>query len=295
MAALEERARANGLEGVERLSPEGLREYEPHARGVAALRVPQTGIVDFPGVASALGRQIEQAGGSLRLNARVRRIVARPDAITVETPSGEVSGSFLVNCAGLEADRIARMGGVVPRIRIVPFRGEYHVLRADRRDLVRSLIYPVPDPAMPFLGVHFTRRIDGAVDAGPNAVLALARYGYRWRSVSPQDLVDMLVWPGTWRMMGRLWATGAYEIAGSLSTRVLARRLRKLVPDVEARDLLPGGSGVRAQAVDRAGRLVGDFVIDAGDRSLHVLNAPSPAATACLAIGEAIAQRVPSP
>jgi L-2-hydroxyglutarate oxidase len=286
---LERRAAANGLGRLERLDASGIREAEPHAAGIAALRVEATGIVDFKGVAQALAGELTAGGGRLRLRARVHAIARDGGSFVVETTDGEARGRRLVNCAGLLADRVARLAGVEPDARIVPFRGEYKLLRVERRDLVRGLIYPVPDPRFPFLGVHFTRRIDGTVEAGPNAVLAAARHGYRWRDVSPRDVLDLAGYGGFWRMAARYWRTGLGEVWRSLSHRAFTRALQALVPDVRPADLVRGGAGVRAQVVERDGRLADDFRLAEGPGSLHVLSAPSPAATACLAIGEHLA------
>lgn len=293
--ALDELARrgaANGLLGIARLDPHGLREREPEVRGVAGLWVPATGVVDFAAVAAALCAELRHGGAEVRLGARLRA-VTRDGAGFVLTAGGhELRAEFVVNCAGLWADQIARLCGVTPTARIVPFRGEYYALRAERRGLVRGLIYPVPDPRFPFLGVHFTRRVDDTVEAGPNAVLALSRHGYRWRDVSPRELAALAGhWP-VWRMAGRYWRTGLAEVARSLSRRAFARALQQLVPAVTHDDLVPAGSGVRAQALRRDGTLADDFVFAQGPGSLHVLSAPSPAATACLAIGDEIAARV---
>lgn len=295
--ALEElvrRGRANGIEGIESLGPEGMRAHEPHVRGVAGLWVPVTGIVDFGAVARALRTEIEAGGGRVFLEApltHVRAAEERGVHATLLAGAHELRASFVVNCAGLHADRVARLCGVVPAARIVPFRGEYKELRPQARDLVRGLVYPVPDPRFPFLGVHFTRRVDGSVEAGPNAVLALSRHGYRWRDVSLRELAGYATNRGFWRMARRYWRTGLAEVGRSLSHAAFTRALQELVPAVCAEDLLPGGSGVRAQALTRDGTLADDFVFAEGPRSLHVLSAPSPAATACLAIGDEIAAR----
>ncbi|MEZ5967413.1 MAG: L-2-hydroxyglutarate oxidase [Planctomycetota bacterium] len=289
---LQRRGAANGLGGIERLGPDGLRSHEPHVRGVEGLWVPATGIVDFKAVAAALQGEIERAGGSVSLRAPVTAVRRDGDAFVVRVGPRDVRARFLVNCAGLQADRVARLCGVQPPARIVPFRGEYKELRPQARDLVRGLIYPVPDPRFPFLGVHFTRRVDGSVEAGPNAVLALSRHGYRWRDVSVRDLCGYVANGGFWRMARRYWRTGFAEVGRSLSHGAFTRALQELVPEVAADDLLPGGSGVRAQALRRDGTLADDFVFGEGPGSLHVLSAPSPAATACLAIGEEIAAKV---
>jgi len=288
------RGRANGLRGVRRISREELLDREPHAAGVAALHVPETGIVDYARVTDAMARAFSGRGGVVRLGARL--LASRPDGDRwrLVTAAGEVSCRFLVGCAGLESDRVARLCGVEPGVRIVPFRGEYYELRGERRSLVRNLIYPVPDPRFPFLGVHFTRRISGGVEAGPNAVLAFRREGYSKTSFSPRDAASTLLWPGFWKLAGTYLATGLGEFWRSWNKPAFVAALRELVPEIEADDLVPGGSGVRAQALSADGRLVDDFHVVEAPRQIHVLNAPSPAATASLAIGRVIAERAVS-
>jgi (S)-2-hydroxyglutarate dehydrogenase len=286
---LARRGRANGLSGVRRLSAEEIREVEPNAAGVAALHVAETGIVDYPAVARAYARRVEAGGGRVLTGARVTAVRRNGAGLVVETPRGSVACSLLVNCAGLQADRVARLCGAEPDVRIIPFRGEYYDLAPERRSLVRAVIYPVPDPRFPFLGVHLTRRLDGTVEAGPNAVLALKREGYRWRDLSFGDLAETAAWPGFWRLAARHWRTGAYEIRRSLHKRTFARDLGRLVPEIRPADLRRAGSGVRAQAIDRRGALVDDFRIVQTERAIHVLNAPSPGATASMPIGERIA------
>jgi L-2-hydroxyglutarate oxidase len=289
LAELERRGRANGLAGLERLGPTAMREREPNVSGIGGLWVPQTGIVDFGRVTEVMAGLVRAAGGDILTGRRVVGVQAPRDEIVLETSGGELRARRLVGCAGLHADRLARRCGLDPRVRIVPFRGEYYALREGRRDLVRGLIYPVPDPRFPFLGVHFTRRVDGRVEAGPNAVLALAREGYGWRDVSPRHLAALAADPAVWRMAARYGAVGVGEMARSLSKRLFVRALRRLVPGIECADLVPGGSGVRAQAVGGDGGLLDDFAIVETPRMIHVLNAPSPGATASLAIGRWIA------
>jgi L-2-hydroxyglutarate oxidase len=288
---LRERGEANGLRGLRRISREELRELEPHAAGIAALHVPETGIVDYAGVTDAMARRFGGLGGVVRLGARL--VAAHADGVRwrLGTTSGDVSCRFLVGCAGLESDRVARLCGVEPGVRIVPFRGEYYDLREERRSLVANLVYPVPDPRFPFLGVHFTRRITGGVEAGPNAVLAFRREGYSKTSFSLRDAASTLGWPGFWTLAGTYLATGLGEFWRSWNKGAFVAALRELVPEIEAADLVPGGSGVRAQALSADGRLVDDFHIVEAPRQIHVLNAPSPAATASLAIGRVIAER----
>jgi L-2-hydroxyglutarate oxidase len=252
--------------------------------------VPQSGIADYPGVARAYGRKIEQAGGRVVTGARVSSVSRTAGRTRIATARGSFDCALLVNCAGLQTDRVARLAGIEPSVRVIPFRGEYFELRPERRSLVRGLIYPVPDPRFPFLGVHLTKTVDGRVEAGPNAVLALKREGYRWRDVSLKDLAETAAWPGFWRLMARIWRTAAGEVWRSAVRRAFLADLQRLVPALTDRDLAPGGSGVRAQALDRQGKLVDDFHFERGEGSLHVLNAPSPAATASLAIGRHIAE-----
>jgi L-2-hydroxyglutarate oxidase len=289
---LERRGRANGLTGLERLDAAQVRCREPHAAALAGLFVPQTGIVDYTRVTETLAELVRHHGGLIRLGTEVHAGRLAADSLTLFTSVGEVRTRFLVNCAGLYCDRVARACGVDPGVRIVPFRGEYYLVRAERRDLVRHLLYPVPDPTLPFLGVHFTRMIDGTLEAGPNAVLAWKREGYRWNDISAADLVDTLAFPGFWRLAGRFWRTGLAEYRRSFSRRAFVASLQRLVPAVTAADVTRGGAGVRAQAIDRDGRLVDDFRIVTGERMVHVLNAPSPAATASLSIGKVIATEV---
>jgi L-2-hydroxyglutarate oxidase LhgO len=291
LEALAARATANGVPGVELLGPEALREREPHAAGVAALWSPTTAIVDFERVAQAMASDVRDAGGAIELARPVTQIRRRSSEIVVETPRGPLLTRHLITCAGVQADRVARLTGFRSAARMVPFRGDYFVLTPDARRLVRGLIYPLPDPRFPFLGVHFTRRIDGAVWAGPNAVLALARGGYRRRDLSVRDLGDTLTQPGFLRLAARHWRMGAAEMARDLSKRLFLRSLQRLVPELRFEHLAPGPSGVRAQLLGRDGTLVDDFVLGGEARILHVLNAPSPAATAALAIADALAAR----
>ncbi len=282
------RGLANGVP-VRMISPAEAREYEPHVACVAALHVASTGIVDYRGVCVTLARLITEGGGEIRYGAEVTGIRAGADAVTVATTAGEVRAGHLVNCAGLHSDRLARLAGLDPGVRIIPFRGEYFELTPDQQHLVRGLIYPVPDPALPFLGVHLTRMIGGGVHAGPNAVLALAREGYGWRRVDRRDVADTLRWPGLWRLGRRYWRTGAAEVRRSLSRRRFLADLRRLVPGLGDHSLVPAPAGVRAQAVRPDGSLVDDFLTVRAPRQIHVLNAPSPAATAALEIGRRIA------
>jgi L-2-hydroxyglutarate oxidase len=292
LARLEERGRANGLVGLERIDGGALREHEPAVRGIAGLWVPETGVVDYAVVTRALAKRAEGFGVTVTTGARMTAVRQDNGAQVVETTGGAVRARLVVTCGGLEADRLARRCGVDPQVAIVPFRGEYYELKPERRGLVKSAIYPVPNPALPFLGVHFTRRVNDQVDAGPNAVLAWSRTGYTRWDVRFGDLAAAVGYVGFWRMALRQWQAGVMELARSYSKTLFARALARLVPEVSADDLVPAGSGVRAQAVDRQGRLLDDFHIVEGTGSLHVINAPSPAATASLAIGREVARRV---
>ncbi|MEV8436442.1 L-2-hydroxyglutarate oxidase [Actinosynnema sp. NPDC051121] len=292
LEALAERAEANGVP-AKRISADEAREYEPEVACVAALRVESTGIIDFPAVCAALVRRLDAHGADLRLDSPVLAIRRAPTGggVEVATPWGVVRADALVNCAGLHSDRVARLAGLTPRATIVPFRGEYYELRPERRDLVRGLIYPVPDPTLPFLGVHLTRMLDGSVHAGPNAVLALRREGYRWRDVSLTDVAEVARFPGSWKLARRFARTGLEEVLRSFSRKRFAASLAKLVPAVREDDLVRAGAGVRAQAMLPDGSLVDDFLIETAPRQVHVLNAPSPAATGSLEIGRYVADR----
>ncbi|MEU9338036.1 L-2-hydroxyglutarate oxidase [Streptomyces sp. NPDC048290] len=285
--ALVQRGRENGIP-VRELGAAQIPEYEPQVRGLAAIHVGTTGICDFTGVARRLG---EASGAEIRYGQEVVRVDRRPErGVAVLTRAGEVvRAKTLVNCAGLYCDKIARLTGDDPEMRIVPFRGEYYELA--RPDLVRGLVYPVPDPAFPFLGVHLTRGIDGGVHIGPNAVPALAREGYGWGVVRPREVAATLGWPGSWRLARRHWRYGAGELRRSVSKRAFTTAVRRLLPVVREDDLVPAAAGVRAQAVLRDGSLVDDFLIKEAPRAVHVLNAPSPAATAALPIGREVARR----
>lgn len=289
---LERRGRANGLHGLTRLDASGVREREPHAAAAAGLYVPQTGIVDYTRVTETMAKLVRRSGGEIRLGKLFHKAQGTAEGVRLTTSAGELKARFLVNCTGLHCDRVARRCGVEPGVRVVPFRGEYYEVRPERRDLVRHLIYPVPDPTLPFLGVHFTRMVDGTLEAGPNAVLAWKREGYRWHDISPIDVADTLAFPGFWRLAGKFWRIGLAEYRRSFSKSAFVASLQRLVPEVAAADVARGGAGVRAQAVDRDGRLVDDFRIVTTERMVHVLNAPSPAATASLSIGRVIAGEV---
>jgi L-2-hydroxyglutarate oxidase LhgO len=286
-----ERGNANGVQGLEMIGPELLREIEPACVGVRALWSPNTGIVDFSRVVKAYAEDVQAAGGDVLPGFGVDAIVERPGVVVMRTMAGEVEARHVVACAGLHADRVARLSGAPPEPRIVPFRGDYWVLRPDRRHLARNLIYPVPDPSFPFLGVHFTRRIDdGSVWLGPNAVLAFSREGYRRLDFRPRDLAEALAYRGFQKLAGKFWQTGMQEMVRDFSKEAFLKSLQVYVPDLTMADLLPGPSGVRAQALGPDGALVDDFVFNTqGNRIVHVRNAPSPGATSSLAIGRMIA------
>lgn len=289
LASLYERGVANGVPGLQVIEPDRLKEIEPHASALRALHSPHTAIVDYRAVARAMADRIRRQGAEILTGAQVAGIVQAADGLRLRTTRGDVRARYLINCAGLYSDAIARMAGARPEIRIIPFRGEYYTLRAERRHLVNGLIYPVPDPAFPFLGVHFTRTIHGEVEAGPNAVLAFAREGYRLLTISLAETLEMARYRGFWAMAWRYRRTGLYEFYRSISKRAFVQALRRLVPALEDADVAPGGAGVRAQAVSRDGTLVDDFAIAPTPNAIHVLNAPSPAATASLAIGRYLA------
>jgi (S)-2-hydroxyglutarate dehydrogenase len=291
LATLEDRGRANGVT-LRRLGPDEIREYEPEVVGLAGLWVEETGVVNYSLVTEAMSKRLARLGGEVRTGHRVLAIRREGENLILETSGAVFRTSRMINCAGLQSDRVARLAGVEPGVRIVPFRGEYYIVRAARAGLVRGLIYPVPDPALPFLGVHFTRGIDNVVEAGPNAVLAFKREGYSWGDVSVRDVIDWASFPGFWRMARSQWRSGAVEISRSLSRARFLESLKILLPALTDADIERGGSGVRAQAVGLDGRLVDDFHIQTAPGMVHVLNAPSPAATASLAIGWEVADRI---
>jgi L-2-hydroxyglutarate oxidase LhgO len=281
----------NGVPGLEMVGPAGIREREPHCTGIRAIWSPATGIVDFSRVAQAMADDVGRLGGTILTGHLVTGLAVRPGSILVRTSHGELSAARVLTCAGLHSDRVARLSGAPEEPGIVPFRGDYWQLRPDRRDLARNLIYPVPDPKFPFLGVHFTRRIaDDAVWLGPNAVLALAREGYRRSTLRPSDLAQTLGYPGFRRMARKYWRAGAAEVYRDVSKRAFVAACQRFIPELVPADVIPGPSGVRAQSVARDGRLVDDFIINVqGTQLMHIRNAPSPAATSALAIGQMIA------
>jgi L-2-hydroxyglutarate oxidase len=290
---IRERALANGA-NCEDLNREQLTEVEPHTAGIRGLRVPETGIVDYRGVCNALARLITEAGSEVRFSTKVLRITSDDGAHLIETNAGTSRATRLVNCAGLHCDRVAKSAGVTPPAKIVPFRGEYYELTEEAKHLCKHLIYPVPDPSFPFLGVHFTRMVSGAVECGPNAVLAYAREGYTRTTVHLPDLFESLTYPGFLRMASKHWKAGLGEVWRSWSKAAFVRALQHLIPEIQAEHLRPAPAGVRAQALTRQGDLVDDFLMLPEPNAIHVLNAPSPAATASLAIGEAIIDRLES-
>jgi L-2-hydroxyglutarate oxidase len=292
LESLFQRGIANGL-AVQKLSVDEVEAIEPHVSCLAGIHVPSTGIVDFAGVCRKLAELIHANGGELRLSTRVQGFRANPDEMILETSKDALSARWVINCAGLHSDRIARLAGADPGARIVPFRGEYYELRSDRRSLVRNLIYPVPDPNFPFLGVHFTRMIDGSVHAGPNAVLSLKREGYHRTSFDLWDFMDTMSYGGFWRLAAKHLRSGLQEMHRSFSKKAFVRSLQKLIPDIREEDLVPGEAGVRAQALRPDGGLVDDFLIVHDSRAIHVCNAPSPAATASLEIARVVADRIP--
>jgi (S)-2-hydroxyglutarate dehydrogenase len=291
---LHRRGIANGLKDLQIIGPERLKELEPHATGIKGLHVPETGIIDYKKVAAAYAEKIRDAGGDIRLSQRVVGILDRPEEIVLQTSGGDYRTKHLINCCGLQSDIVAQMMGggnnSEEEHRIIPFRGEYYKIAPERQFLVRNLIYPVPDPTFPFLGVHFTRMARGGVEAGPNAVFAYAREGYRHTDINLSDLWRTISFKGFWAITGKYWQTGFGELYRSLSKSAFVRALQKLLPEIRENDLVPGGAGVRAQAVSASGALVDDFVIKQTRKAIHVLNAPSPGATASLAIGQQICE-----
>ncbi len=286
---LKERGLANGLEGLKEVSGPELQDYEPHVTGLSGLYVPQTGIVDYSRVSDTFARLIRERGHTIQLETRFRSLAQSNRHLHIDTNRGTLQSRYFINCGGLQSDRIARASGVNPGLRIVPFRGEYYELKSQKHHLVKHLIYPVPDPAFPFLGVHFTRMINGGVEAGPNAVLAFKREGYSKWSFSLRDTLSTITYGGFWRLALRYATMGAGEFYRSFSKHAFVRALQKLIPEIRPEDIEPGGAGVRAQALEANGNLVDDFRIVEGPGMIHVLNAPSPAATASISIGRKIA------
>ena len=289
---LEERGRANGLAGIKRLSSSEIKEYEPHASGIDGLFVPQTGIVDYVAVTNKYADLIRNNGGEIKTNAKLTSVKKAESDLVLLAEQEEYRTKFVVNCGGLQSDRIAKLFGVEPGLMIIPFRGEYYQLRKDKQYFVNNLIYPVPDPQFPFLGVHFTRMISGGVEAGPNAVLAFKREGYKKTDFAFRDVLEMKLYPGFWKMAAKYYKMGFHEFRRSFSKELFVKSLQKLIPEIQYDDIEVGGAGVRAQALERDGKLVDDFRIVEAERMVHVLNAPSPAATASLSIGKTISDMV---
>jgi L-2-hydroxyglutarate oxidase len=289
---LYERGIANGLDGLKKLTAEELKNYEPHITGTAGLFVPQTGIVDFLQVTNTYAKIIKEAGGEINTGCRFISVSKSGKELVLKTTTGDIKSKFLVNCGGLYSDCIAKACGVNPGLQIIPFRGEYYKLRKEKEHFVKNLIYPVPDPKFPFLGVHFTRMINGGIEAGPNAVLAFKREGYNKTDFSFKDVSALLTYPGFWKMVSKYYKMGFGEFYRSFSRRAFVKELQKLVPEVQLNDIAKGGAGVRAQALEPNGKLVDDFRIAEAERMIHVLNAPSPAATASISIGNTIAKMV---
>lgn len=291
LAELKRRTEANGVRGARVLTPAEMRDVEPHVFGVEALYVPTTAVVDFQQVAAVLARRVTEMGGFVRVSTTVRSVTRRPDALVIHTSRGDELAGGLIACAGLYSDRLATAVGAPDDLTIVPFRGDYYEVRPERRHLCRGLIYPVPDPGFPFLGVHFTRGIDNRVLAGPNAVLALSRQGYGRFDVRPRDLAQTLRWPGFWRLAGKHLPTGVAEVWRDYCRASYVKTLQAWLPALQDEDVMPGPSGVRAQALTRDGRLLDDFSFHVAERMLHVRNAPSPAATSSLAIADVIVEK----
>ncbi|MDO8550283.1 MAG: L-2-hydroxyglutarate oxidase [Ignavibacteria bacterium] len=287
---IEKRGLANGLKGIKRLSKEEIKDYEPYAAGEEGLFINETGIVDFIGVTNKFRELIKEDGGEVLTSCKFLNITNSSNHLIIETTKGDFNCKLLINCGGLQSDRIAKKCGLNPDVKIIPFRGEYYELKKGKEYLVNNLIYPVPDPKFPFLGVHFTRMVKGGIEAGPNAVLAFSRTGYTYKDISLQDLSEMFGYPGFWKMLNQHYAMGINEFRRSLNKSLFVKALQKLVPSIEDDDIVPGGSGVRAQALDKDGKLVDDFRIIETEKQVHVLNAPSPAATASLSIGKYIAE-----
>lgn len=288
LKTLFERGNANGIQNLEWIPGEQIKTLEPHAVGLAAIYSPKTGIIDYVQVARNMARLLQERGHAVMKNRKVTSVKKLPGECVLQTSQGEIRSRYAINCGGLYSDQIAKAMGLKPAVRIVPFRGEYFLLRPERRALVKNLIYPVPDPELPFLGVHFTRTLDGKMEVGPNAVLALAREGYRRSDFNGHEIAEMMGDSRFWKMIGRYWKTGIFECFRALSKQAFVHALQRFVPEITKEDLIPGPSGVRAQAIDRQGGLVQDFVIQEASDVIHVLNVPSPAASASLAIGEYI-------
>ncbi len=289
---LERKGKANGLINNKRLNSDEIKNYEPYAAGIEGLFVGETGIVNYTDVTKAYEKIIREKNGEIKLNCKFIALSRKGNELVLNTSSDEIHTKFLINCGGLQSDRIASLCGLETDVQIIPFRGEYYKLKREKEYMVKNLIYPVPDPRFPFLGVHFTRMINGGIEAGPNAVLAFKREGYKFRDFSLKDISEMLNFPGFWKMGKKYYKTGFYEFYRSLSKPAFVSALQKLIPDIKEEDVVPYKAGVRAQAVDKNGNLLDDFRIIEDTNMIHILNAPSPAATASLSIGDKIAKMV---
>jgi L-2-hydroxyglutarate oxidase len=289
---LERRGKANGLEGMKRISKEEIKEHEPFVNGIEGLYVPQTGIIDYKQVTRAYAEKVKQRGGEISLNEKFLKCKNSSDELIIESNKGEYKTKIFVNCGGLYSDQIALKCGIKPDVKIIPFRGEYYKLKKEKEHFVKNLIYPVPDPKFPFLGVHFTRMIEGGIEAGPNAVLALKREGYKKNDFSVFDIGGLLSYPGFWKMAAKYYRMGFEEFTRSFSKKLFVKALQRLIPQIHENDVLEAGAGVRAQALDRNGKLLDDFSIFETKNMVHILNAPSPAATASISIGKTIAEKV---
>lgn len=292
LETLFERGNLNGLKGIKKISKEELKEIEPHVNGIKGIQVPETGIIDYTEVSLKYAENIQKSGGVIQTSEKVINIKPQKDSVIVETTKGTYETKLLVNCAGLYSDKVAKMTGQEIDIKIIPFRGEYFKIKKDRHHLVKHLIYPVPDPSFPFLGVHFTRMIDGGIEAGPNAVLAFAREGYKKLHINIGELAETLMWPGFQKVASKYWVTGFGEMYRSFSKSAFTKALQKLIPEVQKSDLITGGAGIRAQACDRKGGLIDDFLIYENKYAVNVCNAPSPAATSSLAIGDTVSDLI---
>lgn len=288
---LEYRGRMNGLKNMLRLSADEIKKYEPHVTGIEGLFIEETGIVNYKLVTDKMIKHVRNLNGQVKPDTKFLSCRRENQRLKITTTVGEFTSNFLINCAGLYSDRVAKLCGMNPQVQIIPFRGEYFTIKKEKQFLVKNLIYPVPDPRFPFLGVHFTRMIGGGIEAGPNAVLAFKREGYSILNFSLKDFSETIFYSGFWKMAGKYWKMGAEEMKRSLSKNLFAKSLQKLIPDIREEDLQSGGAGVRAQAVDKSGKLIDDFAFAESENMIHVLNAPSPAATASLAIGETIAEK----
>ena len=291
LTELQKKGIANGLQGIRKLDKNELKEFEPHAEGIAALLIPDTGIVDFQEVAKKYTALFEQFGGEIQTNAKLIQVKVEPPQLNLTTTAGDFACKYLINCAGLYSDKVAQICGQEPDLKIIPFRGEYFKLTQESEYLVKNLVYPVPDIRYPFLGVHFTRMINGGIESGPNAVLALKREGYSRFSFSLSDTFEILTYKGFQRMAGKYWKTGLAEFNRSFSKQAFVKALQKLIPEITSKDIVRARSGVRAMAISPDGHLIDDFQIMESERMIHVLNAPSPAATASISIGETIAEK----